>query len=871
MQDLHLNEDHSDEYRSVIDDLTIENKRLRQKLKKYERIHASHLNKDRLFEVTFHGLPPEKRRDLEATLRAFAAGLGPSSPGTSDSAASPRRHLPTGDRKSNDASSSSLSQLRHADSGFASMSVSGQTSNIQSLHAGRRTDQQMGAQDRRVRSYLHDMPARLLPKHAPVMTEHSRKKLVVRRLEQLFTGRALEEHKYSLAAQQHAVSQSAAKADRSEMEANGQDILAEEGHREARILPVGAECPRDEFEPGQGVDATPTISGDANSEDRPACPEQRPTRPLDLDLHRAQHPAEIIDYIRHLGISTPSVDHTNNANQTDGWVYLNLLANMAQLHTINVTPEFTRQAVSELSDKLEISQDGRKIRWRGGTKGTKLSSESSSGVDQDSLSSPDEEDEQLGGKRKRARTSSMGLTRRSMGDDSRSKANVGDAPRALSGVSMPRPLSRPIGAPTHQKSSRSAVNRLQYKPLFHHLPSDDDDYSDDVDSLSSSSSEGSWLPPAGRESLLKSNPPAHASSSRRKDARNGPLIFYSKAKFCTDLSGEKVRPPQDGQATVGYGCLTSEVIGAGSRGGEDGLCKSPSTPGRPSRENELARLATGRGADDASSTEMSDWSTTFSLSGSSASDPTRERDMPTPTPFEVSGLGGVQPSDHFVISSRRRLIVNRQPSPEAANTRMGQCWQEQGRDLPRRRDATLKRPIVSEELLCSTRTDLPPSELPQPSHIHLSSSSEYAYSRPSLSRSSSGDSYGSVSQRSVPSPPRLTRMFSTLSTPGPSDPATSSSSSIDLLATARKHHPLLISQQERDYDLDLQGDSLSTEAIEADCSDVAVQDGSSMSSSDASPFLQAVDVREEQYSLKRNRASADDVGAGHGRAKVPRL
>jgi hypothetical protein len=65
----------TEDFRSVIDDLTIANKKLRQKLKKYEKVHDAHLEEDKLFEVRFHGLPDHKKKELEDTLRKFAAGL----------------------------------------------------------------------------------------------------------------------------------------------------------------------------------------------------------------------------------------------------------------------------------------------------------------------------------------------------------------------------------------------------------------------------------------------------------------------------------------------------------------------------------------------------------------------------------------------------------------------------------------------------------------------------------------------------------------------------------------------------------------------------------------------------------------------------
>ncbi len=42
--------------------------------------------------------------------------------------------------------------------------------------------------------------------------------------------------------------------------------------------------------------------------DLPDSPDQRPTRPLDLDIHRAQVASDNIDYIRHLGLSSPEFE-----------------------------------------------------------------------------------------------------------------------------------------------------------------------------------------------------------------------------------------------------------------------------------------------------------------------------------------------------------------------------------------------------------------------------------------------------------------------------------------------------------------------------------------------------------------------------------
>ncbi|GAA5977145.1 hypothetical protein JCM5350_003234 [Sporobolomyces pararoseus] len=50
---------------------------------------------------------------------------------------------------------------------------------------------------------------------------------------------------------------------------------------------------------------------------------------------------------------------------SDGWVYLNLASTMAELHRYSVTLNFVQQAVRDYSGSLEVSQDGKRIRWIG--------------------------------------------------------------------------------------------------------------------------------------------------------------------------------------------------------------------------------------------------------------------------------------------------------------------------------------------------------------------------------------------------------------------------------------------------------------------------------------------------------------------------
>ncbi|GAA5871294.1 hypothetical protein JCM16303_000708 [Sporobolomyces ruberrimus] len=50
---------------------------------------------------------------------------------------------------------------------------------------------------------------------------------------------------------------------------------------------------------------------------------------------------------------------------SDGWVYLNLASTMAELHRYAVTLNFVQEAVRDHSTNLEVSEDGKRVRWCG--------------------------------------------------------------------------------------------------------------------------------------------------------------------------------------------------------------------------------------------------------------------------------------------------------------------------------------------------------------------------------------------------------------------------------------------------------------------------------------------------------------------------
>ena len=678
----------ADDYRSVIDDLTIENKRLKEELKRYRQsINRDILEKEKLFEIKVHGLPRRKKQELEATLRDFAASLGdsPSSDGTSQrkreksSVSSKERssnhhhhphslshshnhsHNPaqysSGGSRSKHASNSS-SRSRPVDSAYASMSTGAHSNGPSLARQPFGGSKARASSEQKVERYLQEIPQGLHPNYGlRTLGDKDKKKLIVRRLEQLFTGkiggRFARQGLASIVDQDGqgvaAGSNSAATAPKLVKSGSGGSgsgrgvpgvmmaapkavatpapvsapvpvpvpaaatgntpatALSAEPLREARIESRHAgHKPRSHDNGstsnsnsngeetgigsgnanngngngigngiGSGIvsglvngNGNATVSSGANtgtagsgpgkSPPGSTMPEQRPTRPLDLDPDRVQVPSENMEYIRHLGLVPPEIGPRSIATTIDvspdanGWVYLNLLSNLAQLHIFNVAPDFIRQAVVEKSTKFQLSPDGQKIRWRGGTDGTKFSSDGSAGDQSQQSQSTDGGDGSDGnGHRKRNKTSGHGSVSGVSGSKKRSKKGL------------------------HNSGASSSFH---YKPLFVRqtsspmLTADEDTSTQDSD-LPGGSPVGDMMA-AGRSkfksktkstingnvhtkmhnnsmSLTNSNSnidisrhgyemsrSGGSSNNRKRHKSDGVLVYYSGMPFCTDLAGD---------------------------------------------------------------------------------------------------------------------------------------------------------------------------------------------------------------------------------------------------------------------------------------------------------------------------------------------
>ena len=643
----------ADDYRSVIDDLTIENKRLKEELKRYKQFGPDMMRKEKLFEIKVHGLPKRKKRELEATLREFAASL-------KDSSESPPQRkkqgkhgnlYSSGESMSKHASSSS-SRSRPVDSAYASMSTgpSSHAPNSSKASLGRPS---MGSRARtseqKVEDYLRDTPDGLFPRHM-VMTDKERKKLVVRRLEQLFTGKMGGKHAPS------------AQPMASEAKSASDTVLimapppTTEASREACILPNDPSRKktrsRDNGSSNSNGDQTESGgngrgSGDGggsggrsgNNASPPTLPlpEQRPTRPKDLDPDRVQVPSENLNYIRHLGlvpqefIIDDEVKEMNVSIDADGWVYLNLLCNLAQLHMLNATPNFIRLAVTEKSTKFQLSPDGRKIRWRGGTDGTKFSSDSSGDNSRRNSSGDDTDGSNQNGQRKKAKT------------------QAGSGGAKTSGTSSKNSKLGP------QASTLS--DSFHYKPMFIHQSSS---IETSLEGTGSQGSDGA-IDDSNPGNASKWDYSGSGSSQRKKRRRDGAIVYYSGAPFCIDLSGD----PGDASPTTYMTSTGQEVESdqgdlarllvhrtmSGSSLPVRPLSDQPSVVAEVLGPNHDSLPELDEDDDDVGS--MDDSSEDFPW----CDDPSQAQSWPMDSAFEASGLGGVLPEDHFAVTVVTRRTI----------------------------------------------------------------------------------------------------------------------------------------------------------------------------------------------------------------------
>jgi hypothetical protein len=449
---------------------------------------------------------------------------------------------------------------------------------------------------------------------------------------------------------------------------------------------------------------------------------------------------------------------------------------MAQLHTLNVTPEYVKDALHEYSSHLEISRDGRKIRWKGGRDVTKHSGDSSS--EHWSGASPNEAGSVSPFKRMKTGTSGTSSDMLDEAGNARRQARV---------------------------QREKEQNKLAYKPLFFHK--DDSENEDDFYGFDAeSSARYSYQPqPTGDSSGFSSSiMQSAASKPRRRD--DGPMIFYTKAQFCTDLSGDRngafLTMPGN------YEPVTTQPLGAQ----QTTLSQTKKTSlGLDEPRGPLDTMLTDLDSVSGSRTVSSEDDLGFSpeaLRNDSGNT------SPELMDFEASGLGGVQPEDNFSIHVRRSQVPIA-PSHVAArrwsslypkaiqnalNPKQSSPEVESPRSSPQR--------VIEEKILSASRKNLPSSTLPPASFLPLDSCSSGDIDSDSASDASSEPDSDSDSDSDNDSGGPATTMqilnvapiASDVSEGSESDYEDSDDGSVDLLATARQQDPTAVLASEREYD-----------------------------------------------------------------------
>ena len=711
----------------------MEIRELKQQLHKYEKLHCSSVQEEKLFELRVYRLPARKKRELESLLREFAARLDDS------------------DERQNADAPIQLQELYAAqvgkptecfptptDSAYASNTTSDAA--LQLPHSSRYISCETSVpcvNDKHeiVRSYIRHIPQSTIWSRPSELSDNAKRKMIVKRLEQVFTGKSTTRRPPDFAQRQQEVSTSAALVENCAKEARGEKS-ALEGSREARILPMNSEP----LEGMVGIHSRETNQSNLSGSTEPSkesTPDQRPTRPMDLDPYRMQVGAENMNYIRHLGLASP-VRRSNVLDDGDGWVYFNLLISMAQLHTFSVTPDFIRKAITDLSSKFEVSEDGQQVRWRGGTETPLAKSHNGQGCNDL--------------------------------DAARSLKNIGASNESPTMENPDLSDQVVLTEGPAELTSLGDAGSLDRKPPISHATDLANDYC--------CAGGDKEMPPAlpandhpgfsNRPDILRSSHVPQVSSDYKSD--NGLMIFYKNATFCTDLGGNM-------QATPGrdfdYDRYVEQPFGQ---------CRIPdsctSFKGDYSEEHWSLSTAITPTVDTNSQTSADielDFPDMQSLSLHTGSDEVE------PVPFEASGLAGVQPEDNFMVDvamqhgrpQKPRVRVSPHSTPRRVIRRVHQripsesvaAFPEQ-KAVPR----TVKQSRIKTQVLSTKTTRLAPSSLPQPSYICLP-----------LSSSDSGDSDDSETDRGP-----LCRGSPFNSSPGILDPCQSNDGDDEKLPTGHR-------------------------------------------------------------------------------------
>ncbi|KAL8895752.1 MAG: hypothetical protein Q9192_003463 [Flavoplaca navasiana] len=654
---LELSENDPNTFRDIIDDLTVQNKVLKRHLKRYEQTQSISKAQNALFEVRIHNLPPEKKHELEVILQNFTATVQVPQNGSGTMLAASRKEsghqIP---RNNSESSSPSPPSVQPLDSAYASMSATGVT--IPAMPSPY-TRQGKGLHKYSHNAASHGASSTRQLLDSGIIQDREKQELIVQKLEQLY--------------QTDAGISGTSKGDKSpnkvpSVTLNGasfdgppprpnQEIestrLGMDGH-------LGSALPQRTHKEDSVLTQTPFLKRGTSRRKGEEEPHQ--TRSTD----QVRHPG-------HLRVASPTAESDPQSDQE--WVYLNLLVNMAQLHTLNVTPESVRKALHDYSTKLVLSDDGSKVKWRGETQDTTPSPKRAFKSERTPLASS------------KASSSAVKLSRDGRG--SSIKRNDGVQEHTINHQSTAL-LVRHSG-PTQNQVPAS---KSQYKPMFaprrrRSTPSHSvrDDQSVDSDKLSSST--------------------GLCQARRTLDKHNGPMIFLERDPFFLDLSAN--HPDRDRLNHASYGRLVEEPIG-----GHNGLrAMADEFEGRLSHDRSTASGATLPESIPFRSLKIYDGDPIPSSGDATG---------PKFAELQASGMGGIQLDDNFAIEVK----TGQHPPSAQSRPPVGERRAVQTRSKLSHQFTPIHRPepaFHDHRFISSKTTHLPPSPLPPPSYVYPAVSS----------------------------------------------------------------------------------------------------------------------------------------------------
>ncbi|KAL8710452.1 MAG: hypothetical protein Q9220_004884 [cf. Caloplaca sp. 1 TL-2023] len=686
LSQLELSENDPNTFREIIDDLTVQNQRLKRRIRRYKKVTTAKSENMGIFEVRAHNLPSTKKQELQLILQNFASTLWSS---VADPASPPmvsRRRSGPREANMNDEPLGAGPVVRKSeDSTYASKSVAGGNLHVMSgdteLSNSKLHRQQQSRQDPdlRISSESPRLPPPPLEDTCDV-SDKSKQLVVVQKLEELFLTRTAEGKpseseelpRDSLSSSKPIGSTTSNGAEYSESQPYKPTIKIISSHGGQH------QAPDSQMPNGDESKYTLCPPKEYSSQQSEAMTSQNTLAPCSMRC------------LREMSLASAMADTSNESMHE--WMYLNVLVNMAQLHTLNVTADFVRQAIRDVSTRIILSEDGRKVRWCGGYNDKNASS---SGAHSLALST---------GSAAPKCASPIGYSYRPQQSTNGSPPESTSS-RNIEPLFLPQQIIRPA-----IRSRDTKLYNSSYKPYFlrnkrRGMKSNlRTDVSTAKSKLSSDDEESFVLSHA-----FKNGP----------NLQDQPMIFFDYDPFFVDLSADP--PDVDRLDLASYNVLACEPLGIQTKAFDQLDSYEPksmlleqashdfNTPTNRSRRNStegpLLRFYVGNN-DIPPSCDPSD----------------KEGEV---IPFEASGLGGIQLDDHFTLN----VAIRYKPSIKSISTELRAHQSRKvyhanlSRSLPSA--SAIGSNTYSHHVIACTTTYLPPSPFPPPSYVYppLSSSS----------------------------------------------------------------------------------------------------------------------------------------------------